>query len=282
MPSVLQNAITAIENSASIQASASLHRAVETVNEAISARNRQIQVVLASTTGQEFAPELIPWWNWWQNYNETYFPGSTASESDDNGCQPAYDHNTDKPHYDYTYSYTRPVYIICTCLARGTSVWTLTGPQAIETIKPGDRVLSQDPDSGELAYKPVLATTYRPPSRRLVIGIGAEKITTTLGHPFWVANEGWRMAKELKVGLRLHGLDGAVTVESLEGTAAPLPWYEGAYNLVVADFNTYFVGKHLLLVHDNTPRRPPAVAVPALLRYARAPDEGKAAPTAVK
>lgn len=35
VPSVLQNAITAIENSASIQASASLHRAVETVNEAI-------------------------------------------------------------------------------------------------------------------------------------------------------------------------------------------------------------------------------------------------------
>ena len=49
---------------------------------------------------------------------------------------------------------------------------------------------------------------------------------------------------------------------------APLPWYEGAYNLIVADFNTYCVGEHLLLVHDNTPRRPPAVDVPALLRRA--------------
>jgi hypothetical protein len=126
-------------------------------------------------------------------------------------------------------------------------------------------VLSQDPDSGELAFKPVLGVTFRPPSRRLVIDLGPEKITTTLGHPFWVTGDGWRMAKELKVGSRLQGLEGPAPIESLEGMEAPLPWYEGAYNLIVADFNTYFVGEHLLLVHDNTPRRPSTVAVPALL-----------------
>ena len=93
------------------------------------------------------------------------------------------------------------------CFAAGTPVWSLTGPKPIETIDPGDRVLSQDPDSGELAYKPVLGVTFRPPSRRLVIGVGGEKITTTLGHPFWVAGEGWRMAKELKTGARLQGLE---------------------------------------------------------------------------
>ena len=58
----------------------------------------------------------------------------------------------------------------------------------------------QDPNTGELAYKPVLAVTFRPPTRRLVISVGAEKITTTLGHPFWVEGDGWKMAKELKVG----------------------------------------------------------------------------------
>ena len=84
--------------------------------------------------------------------------------------------------------------------------------------------------------------------------------------------------------IELHGLDGAVAIEALEGTEAPLPWYEGAYNLVVADFNTYFVGDHLLLVHDNTPRRPPTVPVPVLLRHtqAAAPDKGKDGPIARK
>ena len=63
-----------------------------------------------------------------------------------------------------------------------------------------------------------------------------------------------------------------------------MPWYEGAYNLIGADFNTYFVGEHLLLVHDNTPRRPHAVAVPALLRDVprRVQVEGKTEPSAAK
>jgi len=37
-----------------------------------------------------------------------------------------------------------------------------------------------------------------------------------------------------------------------------------AYNLIVADFNTYFVGKGGILVHDNTPRRPTRATVPGL------------------
>ena len=185
------------------------------------------------------------------NHTATYTPHPAPSGSSESYDAPLYDDDGRKPSYEYDLK---------------TKVWTLTGPQAIEAIKPGDRVLSQDPDSGELAYKPVLATSYRPPGRRVVIGVGAEKIATTLGHAFWVAGEGWRMAKELKVGYRLQGLDGAVAVEGLEGIEVPLPWPEGAHELVVADFNTYFVGEHLLLVHDNTPRRPPAMAVPALLR----------------
>jgi hypothetical protein len=186
-------------------------------------------------------------------------PGSTEKPYDEYK-RPPYDDNGGKPPYQH---------------GQKTKVWTLAGFQAIETIKPGDRVLAQDPDSGELAYKPVLAVTARPPGDRLVIGLGAEKITTTLGHPFWAVGDGWRMAKELKVGSRLQGLGRIVAVESLEAAEAAPPWNEGAYNLIVADFNTYFVGDHLLLVHDNTPPRPPAVAVPALLRHAPAAAGGE-------
>ena len=39
-----------------------------------------------------------------------------------------------------------------------------------------------------------------------------------------------------------------------------------AYNLVVDDFNTYFVGGQGLLVHDNNFRRPTRAIVPGLVR----------------
>ena len=39
---------------------------------------------------------------------------------------------------------------------------------------------------------------------------------------------------------------------------------EKAYNLVVDDFNTYFVGQQALLVHDNEFRKPTRAIVPGL------------------
>ena len=44
----------------------------------------------------------------------------------------------------------------------GTLVWTASGPVAVEKVQRGDLVLSQDVDTGELSFKPVLRTTTRP------------------------------------------------------------------------------------------------------------------------
>ena len=49
---------------------------------------------------------------------------------------------------------------------------TQTGLVPIEQVKIGDRVLSQDPETGELAYKVVLDTTERPASPMLRITVG--------------------------------------------------------------------------------------------------------------
>jgi hypothetical protein len=138
---------------------------------------------------------------------------------------------------------------------KGTPVWTKTGIKPIETIELSDLVLAQDVATGELAYKPVLARTVRPPCPILRLALDGEELLATRGHPFWVAGIGWRMAKELDDGAILHGIGGSPRVASIE-TAGE----EKAYNLVVADFNTYFVGKHGILVHDNTPRRSTTVA----------------------
>ncbi len=124
----------------------------------------------------------------------------------------------------------------------------------------GDRVLSQNSETGELAYKGVLATTIRPASTMLSIRSGKTAIATTLGHPFFVVGKGWRMAKELRDDDWLCAQGRIVPVDTIE-SAEPVE----AYNLVVADFGTYFVGKDRVLVHDNSPLRPGKLEMPGLL-----------------
>jgi intein/homing endonuclease len=92
------------------------------------------------------------------------------------------------------------------------------------------------------------------------INAGGDQITTTLGHPFWVDGHGWKMAKELSTGDLLHSLGGAIRIDKVEPAGE-----DKAYNLVVDDFNTYFVGNAGLLVHDNEFRKPTRAIVPGLV-----------------
>ena len=113
--------------------------------------------------------------------------------------------------------------------------------------------------NGELAYQLVLQTTERPPSDLLRISLGDNEIITTKGHPFGVNQLGWRMAKRLKIGDQLHTIGGGQTVDGID-TAGTL----NAFNLVVANFNTYFVSERGVLVHDNTYRQPTRVLPPGV------------------
>ena len=90
--------------------------------------------------------------------------------------------------------------------------------------------------------------------------------TTTPGHPFWVAGQGWRMTKQLNAGSRVHSLSGGVPVESIKTFEPGSLDLEAAYNLIVADYNSYFVGDRGVLVHDNTPRIPTSAILPGLSR----------------
>lgn len=145
------------------------------------------------------------------------------------------------------------------CFHAGTPVLTLTGPQPIESIRSGDRVLAQDVITGELAYKTVQNRTLRRTVKLTQVHFGSQSISATPGHPFWVAGKGWQVAKHLKVGDRLCGLGPTVTVEHLENLPA-----QEVYNLVVSDFGTFFVGGQRLLVHDDTPLEATATLVPGL------------------
>ena len=146
------------------------------------------------------------------------------------------------------------------CLAAGTPVWTELGPVPVEQIQVGDRVLVQDVSTGELCYKPVLGTTIRPTGRLVKIEIsGDESFGASGGHRFWVSGQGWVKTRSMGADSLLHTVVGAAEVETVGlGQAEP------TYNLIVADFHTFFVGRARVLSHDNTPVAPTDTVVPGL------------------
>jgi hypothetical protein len=201
--------------------------------------NARIIPVLALATGEDFETPK-QWWDWWQDNNE-YYAG-------DHSVEHHYFSGTDTRYYGRPYD---TVTYVPSCFVKGTPVWTKTGLKPIESVELSDLVLAQDVNTGELAYKPVLGRTVRPPCPILHLQLEGDELLTTRGHPFWVPGLGWRMAKELEDGAILHGVTRSPRLAAIESTGEA-----EAYNLVVADFNTYFVGKHGILAHDNTPRRP--------------------------
>lgn len=260
-------------------------RQVWNANQAAERLNAIIISILKAVTGLERGDAPSDWWNWWRKQNEYYAP-------DDRPIDRRYYSDTDSYYYGYPkYSVRQPrrppgssnmsakvltgqerysppsmsredhVRLLRSqsCFAKGTLVWTKTGQQPIQTLELGDLVLAQNVNSGELAYKPVIGRTVRPPSEILKLSLGDETLRTTRGHPLWVAGVGWQMAKELGDGAILHGVTGSPRVQSVESDGK-----EEAYNLVVAEFNTYFVGESGVLVHDNTPRRPTRAIAPGL------------------
>jgi hypothetical protein len=69
------------------------------------------------------------------------------------------------------------------------------------------------------------------------------------------------MAKELNPGAVLNGVSEPVRVSVSQPDEN-----QTAYNLIVADFSTYFVGETGVLVHDNSPVRPTASVVPGIAK----------------
>jgi len=224
-----------------------LAETVERHNAETQAANEIVCQTLTVATGA--AGNLTPeeWWQWWTDRNEVYTPGAkpvwTRYETDSVDVTPS-----------------PPPRTSMDCLAAGTPVWTDRGPRAIDQIKIGDLVLSQHPETGELAYKPVLRTTVRPPAALVRLTVDGRTLTASGGHPLWVSGRGWVRARDLSVGDRLHGIDGARTIEAVEDAGR-----DETYNLIVADFNTYFAGEQLVLSHDNTVRQSTETVVPGLI-----------------
>ncbi|MEO1526532.1 MAG: polymorphic toxin-type HINT domain-containing protein [Planctomycetota bacterium] len=209
---------------------------VDENNQRTQRRNKRVFAALRNATGQEIDSLPHLWWDWWKQHNE-YEVADTKKErlvtltENRQESIPALPPPPGAAHE---------------CFPAGTPVRTETGVLPIETLRRGDRVLSQNVTTGELSYKLVLETTKRKPSPSIRVRCPVQTITSTLGHPFWVIGKGWIMAKRLQPGDRLHSPRGSLTVSAVE----PVEDTE-AFNLVVAENNNYFVGEVGVLVHDN-------------------------------
>lgn len=223
-------------------------QAVDEHNSRVTEINDRVRGLLTAVSGRKFGTDPTELWDWWESYSETWRSGE----------KPTYVTKVEKEEY---YEYEQPIPLPCSCLTAGTPVWTERGLVAIDKVQIGDMVLSKNIETGELAYKPVLKTTVRPAVPLMKLEIGTRTISLTKGHPFWISGHGWLKARDIKDGMLMHDVTGATEVRPAGKAAAAK-----TYNLIVADFHTYFVGENKVLSHDNTPIEPTAKLVPGLVQ----------------
>lgn len=205
----------------------------ESLNDGRLEMNRRVGRVMACCTDQEMSAEPKVWWDYWTNFASVATPTKSVVVVDERKSQP------NVPSLSQ-HSIRR------SCLVAGTPIWTERGLVSIETIQSGDRVLSKDVNSGELTYKPVLFTTVREPTPVQTFVVNDESITASYGHHFWVSGQGWTKMRELTANEPMHTATGMHRIQRVEDEGKS----EKVYNLVVADFHTYFVGKSMVLSHD--------------------------------
>ena len=136
------------------------------------------------------------------------------------------------------------------CFVAGTLVTTEDGQEPIEEIEVGDKVLSENELTGEVAVKTVTETYINETDELIHIGVNGETISATPTHPFYVDKLGWTLARSLRAGDVLVLSNGElVTVEWVQHEILESPIK--VYNFEVQDFHTYFVGENGIFVHNG-------------------------------
>lgn|GEM_PF-1546903 len=152
------------------------------------------------------------------------------------------------------------------CFIAGTPVWTEAGEVPIESIKPGDMVLSRPEEGGELAYRPVVRTVTH--TNKVIVAVtyvDPEKPDrkslnfATDNHPFWVEGRGWVAAGAMRPGYELQGTDGRKIVVSaispVYRTETPgVGWYQLDPNYGALGNDVDFNGPTWRLVKSRTSR----------------------------
>lgn len=220
-----------------------LQTRIDEENDRTEEYNERASATLAAVTGQEPSSNPHYWWAWWYLHSGTQRAPKQCVTELKTALLPA----------------MVPV-LYSSCLVAGTPIMTDTGFRGVEQIQVGDRVLSKNPETGELDFKPVIHTTGRDPVRVVRFNVGETTIVASEGHHFWVSGNGWTRVRDIKSGTPIHTTTGMSRAELIESEADR----QLVYNLIVDDFHTYFVGKDLILSHDVSQPSPTNVKVPGL------------------
>ena len=238
--------------------------ALENSNKSVVETNDRVNSILNNATGQNLPADRTTWERWWVNIlGYAFVTGQTTTNPTFVEVVPS----------GYVPQIT-PNIITSTlgvsgisCFGAGTPVRTIDGIRPIESLRVGDRVLTQSTATGALGYRPILVVHHNPPSPTFRITLKGEPIISSHFHRFWLAGRGWVMARDLKPGDPVRTLGGIAPVESVEADKVQL-----VYNLDIADDADFFAGQIGALVHDNTlpdPRLTPFDAAPAPVAVAR-------------
>ncbi len=136
------------------------------------------------------------------------------------------------------------------CFVAGTLVMAVEGYKKIEEIELGDKVWSWCEETGEKIINKVTHLFKNQTHDLVHLSIAGEEITTTLGHPFYVVDYGWKKASELveKDKVVLYN-DTIVEIETIiiEHTEELVD----VYNFEVENAHTYYVTDKGVLVHND-------------------------------
>jgi hypothetical protein len=118
----------------------------------------------------------------------------------------------------------------------------------IGVIQVGDHVVSRNEATGETTAQRVLRTWIHNVKATLLLHLtNGEKVETTKGHRFFVADKGFVGAGRLAPGTPLTTQhEETIQVTRME----PQEQNATVYNLEVENFHTYFVGKDSVWVHN--------------------------------
>lgn len=196
--------------------------------------NDRAMLALRTLAGQDLGPARAAWVTWWSSRGESTSAAPALRHLAAEGTT-----DVDGDRNDHS------AYVAG--LGAGTTVWTRTGPCAIEALRAGDRVLSQDPDTGALGYATILTIRHgvSAPTRTLTLE-DRETIVATDLQSFWRPAQGWVRVRDLKPGDRLRLLRGTTRLVLCE-PAEDQP----VYHVQVRDGRGIFVGKPGILGHDE-------------------------------
>ena len=241
---------------------------IEAANDEVRASNKRIAAILRDVTGRDLGPDREAWKRWLVDLRGYAYaptprkPRPVVDEEVPLDVQPRPVTLTSALGPSCTplgapaaasspfHLFNRPLFLT-SCFAAGTTVRTLSGPRPIESIRAGDQVLSQDPKTGALDFRPVVVAYHNPPDATLRIELGGEAVVATPIHRFWKSGKGWTMARDLKVGDPIRTLDGTARVASIVGEKV-----QPVFNLELSEGCSFFVGRAGALVHDNSTIQP--------------------------